>query len=116
MFRPDENYIYDTPEPFDMSPLKSRDFVYATQDGFRVPSPNYRLPKQKPAGQLRIAFLGSSTVHIARPFHFTPPGSFKKLLQHRYPRRDIDEINARRQPCTTRPAVVQLCTAVVADQ
>ncbi len=113
MFRPNESYIYETTETFEMSHYKSRVFVYSNEDGFRVPSPNYRLPKQKPAGQLRIAFLGSSSVQIASTFDLTLPGSFKKLLQQRYPGRDIEVINAGVQSCTSRQSLVQLVTSVV---
>ena len=56
MFRPMESYRYETRETYEMSHHKSRVFVYTNEDGFRVPSLDYKLPKEKPAGQLRIAF------------------------------------------------------------
>ncbi len=113
MFRPNESYVYETTETYEMSHHKSRVLVYSNEDGFRVPLPNYRLPKQKPAGQLRIAFLGSSSVQLASTFELTLPGSFKKVLQSRYPGRDIEVINAGIQSCTARQSLVQLVTTVV---
>ena len=52
MFRPNESYTYVTTETFEMSHNKSRIFVYTNEDGFRIPSPGYQLPKEKPPGQL----------------------------------------------------------------
>ena len=113
MFRPNESYIYETAETYEMSHHKSRVFVYSNEDGFRIPSPGYKLPKQKTAGQFRVAFLGSSSVQIASTFDVTLPGSFKKLLQRRYPGRDVEVINAGIQSCVSRQSLVQLVTTVV---
>lgn len=113
MFRPNESYTYITNETYEMSHNKSRVFVYTNEDGFRVPSPGYKLPKEKPAGQLRIAVLGGSLVELASTFDVTLPGSLKTLLQRRYPGRDIEVINAGIQSSVSRQSVVQLLTTVV---
>ena len=64
MFRPLESATYETQETFAMSHFKNllRVFVYTNEDGFRIPSPHYNLPKEKspPAELSRIAFLGGS--------------------------------------------------------
>ena len=113
MFRPNESYTYETKETFEMSHNKSRIFVYTNEDGFRIPSPGYKLPKEKPAGQLRIAVLGGSLVELASTFDVTLPGSLKTLLQRRYPGRDIEVINAGIQSCVSRQSIVQLLVTVV---
>ena len=64
-----------------MSHFKSKVAVYTNEDGFRVPSIGYQLPKEKPAGQLRIAFLGGSLVQLASTYETTLPGSLRTLLR-----------------------------------
>jgi len=113
MFRPIESYTYETKETFAMSHFKSRVFVYTNEDGFRIPSPGYKLPKEKPAGQLRIAFLGGSLVQLASTFDTALPGSLRTLLRTRYPGRDIEVINAGIQSCVSRQSLVQLLLTVV---
>lgn len=113
MFRPIENYSYETKETFAMSHFKSRVYVYTNEDGFRVPSPHYALPKEKPAGQLRIAFLGGSLVQLASTFDSTLPGSLRTILRERYPGRDIEVINAGIQSCVSRQSLAQLLFTVV---
>jgi len=113
MFRPIESYTYETKETFAMSHFKSRVFVYTNEDGFRIPSPGYTLPKEKPAGQLRIAFLGGSLVQLASTFDTALPGSLRTLLRTRYPGRDIEVINAGIQSCVSRQSLVQLLLTVV---
>jgi len=113
MFRPNESYTYETKETFEMSHNKSRIFVYTNEDGLRIPSPGYKLPKRKPAGQLRIAVLGGSLVELASTFDFTLPGSLKTLLERQYPGRDIEVINAGIQSCVSRQSIVQLLVTVV---
>jgi lysophospholipase L1-like esterase len=113
MFRPVESYTYETQETFAMSHFKSRIYVYTNEDGFRIPSPHYNLPKEKPLGQLRIAFLGGSLVQLASTFDVTLPGSLKRLLHERYPGRDIEVINAGIQSCVSRQSLVQLLLTVV---
>src|SRR5260370_41075858 len=113
MFRPMESYSYETPETFEMSHHKSRVFVYTNEDGFRIPSLQYKLPRQKPSGELRIAFLGGSLVQLASTFDTTLLGALKLLLQRRYPGRDIEVINAGIQSCVSRQSIAQLLFNVV---
>ncbi len=113
MFRPIENAIYETNETFAMSHFKSRVFVYTNEDGFRIPSPRYKLPREKPPGQLRIAFLGGSLVQLASTFDTALPGSLRTVLRTRYPGRDIEVINAGIQSCVSRQSLVQLLLTVV---
>jgi lysophospholipase L1-like esterase len=113
MFRPYESYTYETQETYEMSHHKSRAFVYTNEDGFRISSPNYKLPKEKPAGQLRVAVLGGSLVQLASTFETTLPGSLKILLQRRYPGRDIEVINAGIQSSVSRQSIAQLVFTVV---
>ena len=113
MFRPNESYTYETKETYEMSHNKSRVFVYTNEDGLRIPSPGYKLPKEKPPGQLRIAFLGGSLVELASTFDVTLPGSLRTLLRRQYPGRDIEVINAGIQSCVSRQSIVQLLVTVV---
>ena len=113
MFRPYENYPYETAETYEMSHHKSRVFVYTNEDGFRVPSLGYPLPKAKPAGQLRIAVLGGSLVQLASTFDTTLPGSLRTVLRKAYPGRDIEVINAGIQSSVSRQSIVQLLLTVV---
>ena len=113
MFHPYESYIYETRETADMSHGKSRIFVYTNEDGFRVRSPGYNLPKEKPAGQLRIAVLGASQVELASTFETTLPGSLEILLRRQYPGRNIEVINAGIQSCVSRQSIVELEVTVV---
>ena len=113
MFRPMESYSYEPPGTFEMSHNKRRATVYTNEDGFRIPSMDYKLPKRKPAGQLRIAVLGGSLVQLASTFETTLPGSLKTLLEQRYPGRDIEVINAGVQSYVSRQSIAQLVFSVV---
>jgi lysophospholipase L1-like esterase len=113
MFRPIESYTYETKETFAMSHFKSRAYVYTNEDGFRIPSPHYKLPKEKPQGQLRIAFLGGSQVQLGSTFDTALPGSLKRLLREQYGGRDIEVINAGIQSCVSRQSIAQLLFTVV---
>ena len=113
MFHPYESYIWETRETADMSHRKNRIFVYTNEDGFRVRSAGYKLPKEKPAGQLRIAVLGASQVELASTFETTMPGSLETLLRRQYPGRDIEVINAGIQSCVSRQSIVELEVTVV---
>jgi len=112
MFRPNESYTYITQETYEMSHNKSRVIFYSNEDGFRIPSAGYKLPKEKPAGQLRIAVLGGSLVELASTYELTLPGSLKTLLQRRYPGRDIEVINAGIQSAVSRQSLVQFLVTV----
>jgi hypothetical protein len=113
MFRPLDNARYEPRETFAMSHFKSRASVYTNEDGFRVPSPHYALPKDKPRGQLRVAVLGGSLVELASTFETTLPGSLRAILRERYHGRDIEVINAGIQSCGSRQSVAQLLFMVV---
>ncbi len=113
MFRPIESYTYETKETFAMSHFKSRVYVYTNGDGFRIPSAGYKLPKEKPPGQLRVAFLGGSLVELASTFDTALPGSLRTILRARYPGRDIEVINAGIQSCVSRQSLAQLLLMVV---
>ena len=113
MFRPYENYPYETAEPYEMSHHKSRVLVYTNEDGFRVPCLGYPLPKVKPPAQLRIAVLGGSLVQLASTFDTTVPGSLRSLLRKTYPGRDVEVINAGIQSSVSRQSLVQLLLTVV---
>ena len=113
MFRPHANLEYETSDTHKMSRHTSRIYHYTNADGFRVPSPNYPLPKKKPQSQLRIAVLGSSAVELGSTYEATLPGSLRTLLRNRYPSRDIEVINAAIQSCVSRQSIVHLVFAVV---
>jgi hypothetical protein len=113
MFRPAVNATYEPHETYAMSHFKSRVTVYTNEDGFRTPTPHYTLPKEKPPGQLRIAFLGGSLVQLASTFESTLPGSLRTLLRSQYAGRDIEVINAGVQSYVSRQSVAQLLFAVV---
>jgi hypothetical protein len=113
MFRPTASSSYEPPELYAMSHFKSRAYVYTNEDGFRVPSPGYKLPKDKPPGQLRIAVLGGSLVQLASTYETTLPGSLRILLRERYPGRDIEVINAGITSCVSRQSIVELLFTVV---
>ena len=113
MFRPYESYIWETRETSAMSHDKNRVFVYTNEDGFRVRSAGYKLLKEKPAGQLRIAVLGASQVELASTFETTLPGSLEIVLRRQYPGRDIEVIDAGIQSCVSRQSIVELEVTVV---
>ena len=116
MFRPYENDAYISATTFAMSHHASRVYHYTNADGFRVTSKDYPLPRQKPAGQLRIAVLGGSAVQLGSTFETTLPGSLKTLLQKQYPGRDIEVINAGIQSCVSRQSIAQLLFTVTEYQ
>jgi lysophospholipase L1-like esterase len=113
MFRPLENASYEPKETFAMSHFKSRASVYTNEDGFRIPSPHYKLPEEKPPGQLRIAFLGGSQVQLGSTFDTALPGSLRRVLREQYRGRDIEVINAGIQSCVSRQSIAQLLFTVV---
>lgn len=112
MFRPYENNTYITGETFAMSHFKKRGFHYTNEDGFRVSAADYRIEKEKPKGQLRIAMLGSSAVQLGSTFEDTLPGSLKRLLLERYAGSDVEVINAGIQSCVSRQSIAQLIFTV----
>ncbi len=116
MFRPHANYAYETPDTHVMSHNTQRILHYTNADGFRVPAPGYEVPRQKPAGQLRIAFLGSSAVQLGSTYETTLPGALRTLLRARYPGRDIEVINAGIQSCLSRQSIMHLVFTVLPYQ
>jgi hypothetical protein len=113
MFRPHENATYITGDTYAMSHYKKRGVHYTNEDGFRVSSADYGLPKQKPAGQLRIALLGGSAVQLGSTFEDTLPGSLKNFLHKSYPELDIEVVNAGIQSCVSRQSIAHLVFTVV---
>ena len=113
MFRPHANLAYVTGNTHEMSHHAGRIYHYTNEDGFRVPSAGYSLPKRKPAGQLRIAFLGSSAVELGSTYETTLPGALRSLLRERYPNRDIEVINAAIQSSVSRQSIAHLVFTVV---
>ena len=116
MFRPYENVSWVSDEPQAMSHHKSRVYVYTNTDGFRVPSAGYELPKAKPAGQLRIAFLCASAVQLGSTFDVTLPGALRIRLRSMYLGADIEVINAGVQSCVSRQSIAQLLFTVAGYQ
>jgi hypothetical protein len=113
MFRPHESTTYISPDNTAMSHGASKVFHYSNEDGLRVSAADYVLPKRKPEGQLRIAFLGGSAVQLGSTFETTLPGSLKTLLREKYPGRDIEVINAGIQSCVSRQSIAHLVFTVV---
>ena len=113
MFRPHASTTYETGDTHEMSHHTRRILQYINSDGFRVASPGYEIPKQKPAGQLRVAFLGASAVQLGSTFETTLPGSMKTLLKNRFPGRDIEVINGGIQSCVSRQSIAHLVFTVV---
>jgi hypothetical protein len=116
MFRPHADYAYETPDTHVMSHNTQPILHYTNADGFRVPSLGYELPKAKPDGQLRIAFLGSSAVQLGSTYETTLPGSLRTLLRERYHGRDIEVINAGIQSCVSRQSIMHLVFTVLPYQ
>lgn len=108
MFRPHADTVYETPDTHVMSHNARRILHYTNADGFRVPSAEYQIPKSKPEGQLRIAFLGSSAVELGSSYETTLPGALRAVLRERYPGRDIEVINAGIQSSVSRQSIMQL--------
>ncbi len=112
MFRPAANATYVSAEPHAMSHDQSKVYLYTNSDGFRVSAPDYELPKAKPPGRLRVAFLGSSAVQLGSTYETTLPGSLQRLLRQRYPGRDVEVINAGIQSCVSRQSIAQFLFTV----
>lgn len=113
MFRPKENDAYISAETFAMSHNRSRVFHYTNEDGLRVPAFGYKLPKEKPPGQLRVAVLGGSAVQMGSTYDVTLPGALKTVLRKRYPGRDVEVINAGVISCVSRQSIAHLLFTVL---
>ncbi len=113
MFRPKENDAYVSTETFAMSHNRSRVYHYTNEDGLRVPAFGYKLVKEKPAGQLRVAVLGGSAVQMGSTYDVTLPGALKAVLRKRYPGRDVEVINAGIISCVSRQSIAHLLFTVL---
>ena len=112
MFRPAPSATYISAEPHAMSRRQNKVHLYTSSDGFRVSAPDYDLPKAKPSGRLRVAFLGSSAVQLGSTYETTLPGSLQHLLRAKYPGRNIEVINAGIQSCVSRQSIAQFLFTV----
>jgi lysophospholipase L1-like esterase len=112
MFRPPASSVFEAP-PHAMSHERTPVLHFTNADGLRVEAPDYDLPKRKPAGQLRLAVLGSSAIQLGSTYETTLPGSLRTVLRERYPGRDIEVINAGIQSCVSRQSLAHLLFTVV---
>ena len=87
--------------------------LYTNEDGLRVPALDYSLPKQKPAGQLRVAVLGSSAVQLGTTYELALPGALRQVLREKYPELEIEVINAGIQSSVSRQALSHLLFSVL---
>jgi hypothetical protein len=113
MFRPPENYAWRSSEPSPSSRKGEYAIAYTNEDSLRIESPDYQLSKKKPVGQIRIAVIGGSTVHIGTRFEVTLPGALKRNLLARYPGRNIEVINAGIISAISRQELILLITTLV---
>lgn len=112
-FRPHPNVAWHSPDPSPSSRSGEVARSYTNQDSFRIASPDYRLDSKKPAGQVRIAVVGGSTVHAATTYEDTLPGALKNILRGQNPGVDIEVINAGITSSISRQSLVHLITTVV---
>ncbi len=112
-FRPPANMTWQSDEPS----LSSRNGEFAVahtnRDSLRIKSPAYSLDRKKPVGQIRIAMIGGSTVHIGTRFEVTLPGALKRILRERYPKSDIEVINGGIISAISRQELIFLITTLV---
>ena len=111
MFRPPASSVFEAP-PHEMSRGRTPVKHYTNADGLRIEAPDYELPKRKPAGQLRVAVLGSSAIQLGSTYETTLPGALRARLRERYPGRDIEVINAGIQSCVSRQSMAHFLFAV----
>lgn len=112
-FRPPSRTTWVSELPSPSSRKGELATTYTNQDALRIESPNYHLTKAKPAGQVRIAVLGGSTVHIGTRFDVTLPGALKRVLHDRIPHVDIEVINAGIISAISRQELIFLITTLV---
>ena len=113
MFQPQAKLNYVSAETFEMSHHHSQVFHYTNEDGFRVSSPDYELPKSKPAKELRVAVIGGSAVRHGSTFEDTLPGSLKTLIQEKHPGREVEVINAGIESCVSKQSIIYLLFTVL---
>jgi hypothetical protein len=116
MFRPRENTSFVTAATYDMSHHRRGVTHYTNEDGFRVPAPEYRIARQRPPGQLRIAVLGGSAVQMGSAWENTLPGSLRAVLRSAMPGRDIEVIDGGIVSAVSRQSVAQLVFTVAPYQ
>ena len=112
MFRPKENDSFVTTTTYDMSHHQRGVVHYTNEDGFRVPTPGYRIPRQRPPGQLRVAVLGGSAVQMGSRWQDTLPGSLRTVLRSAMPGQDIEVINGGIVSCVSRQSIAELVFTV----
>ena len=112
-FRPHPNVAWHSTGPSPSSRSGDVAKSYTNQDSLRIPALDYRLDSTKPAGQIRIAMVGGSTVHAATTYEDTLPGALKHVLRAQNPGVDIEVINAGITSSISRQALVHLITALV---
>ena len=116
MFRPQENISYVTATTYDMSHHRRGVAHYTNEDGFRVPSPGYRIARPRPSKQLRIAVLGGSAVQMGSTWEDTLPGSLRAVLREAMPGHDIEVIDGGIVSCVSRQSVAELVFTVASYQ
>jgi hypothetical protein len=112
-FRPPSNTTWSSDNPSPSSRTGEFALTYTNQDALRVESPEYHLAKNKPQGQIRIAIVGGSTVHIGTRYDVTLPGAVKRVLHDRNPNIDLEVINAGIISAISRQELVFLITTLV---
>jgi hypothetical protein len=112
-FRPPSLTTWTSDLPSPSSRTGELATTYTNQDALRVESLDYHLTKSKPPGQVRIAILGGSTVHIGTRFEVTLPGALKRVLHDRNPHGDIEVINAGIISAISRQELIFLITTLV---
>ena len=117
MFRPHENTRFISHDKNlaanTMSHNRRTVHYFSNQDGLRVETLDYQLPKQKPSGQWRVAILGSSAIQLGTTYHDSLPGALRTVLREHYPYRNIEVINAGIQSAVSRQTIAHLLFTVV---
>ena len=116
MFRPHENTRFVSHDVMLASNIMSRNQRvvehFSNEDGLRVETLDYDLPKQKPQGQWRAVVLGSSAVQLGTTYADSLPGALRTLLRRSNPGRDIEVINAGIQSAVSRQTIAHLLFTV----
>ena len=86
---------------------------HTNQDGLRVPSAGYDVPRKKPPGQIRLAVLGGSTVRVGTTFDVTLPGALKRRLVADFPDLAIEVLNAGIISAISKQELVYLVTTLL---
>ena len=116
MFRPQESASFVTSEKYEMSHRRRGVTHFTNEDGFRVPAPGYRIARERPPGQLRIAVLGGSAVQLGSTWETTLPGALRAVIRNALPGRDVEVINGGIVSAVSRQSVAQLVFTVAPYQ